>query len=228
MHMRTLLAVALLSTGPMFAQEAPAQGPASIQDFAPWSMKFRALAGLGNVDGIENGLAAGVNYAIPVGPGCFNMELSYDYFFGSNYNVAIPPNTIGLTATNSADVRKHTLMGGALRLGYQQSFTDDWTWQLGVSMDYLTSHSAAHALFGYYGGAGYWDQNIDKVRLSLSPYAGVRWELNQYSALEFGLLALTYKEENIFPVYGAASVTSATSSRNVVAPKLEFAYVLKF
>ena len=225
---KTMLSVALLSTGALFAQERPADQTASLQDFAPWSLKLRGLAGLANVDGLENGVAVGLNYAIPVGPGCFNAEVSYDYFFGSNYDVPIPPNTIGLTGYNSRDTRKHTLMGGALRLGYQQGFAEDWTWQLGVSMNYLTSHSAAHALFGYYGGAGYWDQNIDKTRLSLSPFAGVRWEMNQYSAFELGLLVLTYKEENIFPLYGATSVTSAASTRSVSTPKLEFAYVFKF
>ena len=228
MHTKTLLAVALLSTGPMFAQAPPAASRSALPDFAPWSLKFRLQAGFGNVDGVENALGAGVNYAIPAGEGCFNVELNYQQYFGSNYNVPIPPNTLGLSSVNAVDTRKHSVTGGALRLGYQRGFADDWTWQLGASVNYFTVHNTAHALFGLYGGAGYWDQTIDKTRVTLSPFAGVRWDLNQYSALEFNLIEVSYKEDVIYPIYGVNAVNSSYGTRDVNTIKFEFAYVLKF
>jgi hypothetical protein len=228
MYKKSLLAVALLSTGFAVAQEPGEPLAVASQDFAPWSLKARIQVGMANVDGVENGIGIGLNRAFPVGPGCFNAEVGYQQFFGTNYDVAIPPNTIGLNGNNAKDSRKHTVSGFAFRLGYQQGFADEWTWQAGVSVNYFLVHNQASAQFGYFGGAGYWDETIDKSRLSLSPYAGARWDLNQYSAFELNLLLVSYQESNIYPIYSATSVTSGYSTRNVFTPKLEIGYVFKF
>jgi len=86
----------------------------------------------------------------------------------------------------------------------------------------------ATARFGGTGAVATWDQTIVKRQVTLSPYAGIRWELNAASAFECNLIMVTYKEDLIYPVYGTYSVTSAYGTRSVFTPKLEFGYVYKF
>ena len=226
MYRRMLLAASLLSTGLLFAAD-PALS-ASVPDDATWSLKGRFMAGLANVDGVENGLNGGVNYAMPVGLGLLNVELDYEQLFGSNYSAPLQPNTLGLTGANSVDQRKHMVSGGVLRLGYERPFSDDWSWQAGMAFNLFKVEIQSHDQFGYYGAAGYWDQTIAQRRSSLSPYAGLRWDVNAASAFEFNLMMVSYKEALIFPIYGAYAVSSGYGTRSVFTPKIELGYVFKF
>ena len=221
-----LLVASMLTAGTLPAQ-APPPAPAASQD-GPWSLRARMQFGIGSVDGVENGLNLGVNYGIPVGLGLLNVGLDYQQFFGSNYDVAIPANDNGLTYLNSEDSRKHTLNGYALRLGYQHPFSDDWSWQAGVCVNRFRIVSISNATYGAIGAFGYWNQTIDQTRVSLSPFAGVRWDLNEYSAFECNLMLATYTEDVIYPIYGATGVNSATTTKAVRAPKIELGYIFKF
>jgi hypothetical protein len=235
MYRNVLLASTLLVTGLLSAQQAPEAVPAPAikpaapaQDYSTWSLKGRLQLGTHSSDGVENGVGIGVNYAIPAGPGLFNAELNYQQFFGSNYIVSVPANTFGANYLNSADDHKHSLSGYALRLGYQQPFNQSWSWQAGVSVNYYRVTDEAHAQFGGYGAAGYWDEDLEKSRVTLAPFAGARLEVSDWSAFEFNLFLLSYRENNVYPVVGQYQFTSATDTRSMTALKFEFGYVLKF
>lgn len=226
MYRRLLLAASMLSTGLLFAAEPVPSAEAP--DYATWSLKGRFLAGLANVDGVENGIDLGVNFATPVGMGLVNLEADYEQLFGSNYNAPILPNNLGLTGNNAFDTRKHAVTGLVVRLGYQRTLSDDWTWQLGVAGTLYKVEIHSNDQFGYSGAAGSWDQTIVQRQHALSPYGGVRWEVNAASAFEFNLRMVSYKEATIYPVYGTYAITSAYGSRSVFTPKLELGYVYKF
>ena len=228
-----LFAASLLTAGLLCAQKAPEAPPASeatpaAPEYAPWSAKFRVQGGLTSVDGVRNGLSVALNHATPLGEGWFNADLGYQEFFGSNYTVPIPSNIYGLSNNNGVDQRTTSVYGWAARLGYQEVFAENWTWQAGLSLNYFTVHNQAFAQFGYFSGSLSWNQSISRNRFSFSPFAGVRKDLKRHRALEFNLLRASYKEDTIYPNYAATPLTAGYGIRTVNTFKLEFAYVSKF
>lgn len=189
------------------------------------SFKLRAQAGLETTDGVRNGFGVGLNYAIPVATGAFNVEVGYQYYAGKQFRQPVAGNTFGYTDTNSVDSRKDSIQGLAARIAYSQKINSDWTWQVGAAIAGLKDH---HESIASFNGNGNWDVAVDTSAVSFSPYAGVRYDLDEIGALEFNVLIANYKAGTVEPSLSAAAVTPVFGTKTVTKPKFEIGYVFKF
>ncbi|GEM_PF-3764266 len=217
MRKSLLLTSALVATGMLSAAD---------QDSA-LSFKLRAQAGLETVDGVRNGFGAGLNYAFKIGGGSINTELGYQYFSGKQFRQPIPTNTLGLTEENSVDSRKDSLAGLSFRLSYSMPINKAWSWQAGAAISNLKNHHESIALFATTPVSN-WDTTTDKSNMTFSPFAGVRYDMNEIGAIEINVIVASYKTTTITPVLGTTTVTPAIGEKSVSKPKIEFGYVFKF
>ena len=219
-----LLTSALLVTGVLCAAEADSNV----------SLKLRGQTGFETTDGVRNGFGAGINYAIKLGStSSVNIEAGYQYFAGKQYRQSVVANSAGIVTdganTNSVDSRKNSLEGLSFRGSFVSKFADNFSWQIGVALGSLKSHHESIVSFSDAKGnlLGNWDLALDKTNLSFSPYAGIRYDMDEIGALEFNVILSSYKEATVEPSIGT-TVTPIIGDKTVTKPKFEIGYVFKF
>ncbi len=197
-------------------------------DASPLSLKLRFQGGFETTEGMRNGFGVGVNYAYKIGPGALNAELGYQYFSGKQYRQPIGTNPFGLTDATAVDSRKNSTDGIALRLGWSQEIVKDFGFQVGVSIAKLKNHNESIGTFGSTGQYGSWELATYKSWMTASPYAGVKWDLNEIGALELNVIFACNKVTTVDPVYGTTTTGYQIGEKSVNKPKIEIGYTFKF
>jgi len=168
-------------------------------------------------------LGFGMNLGYQVGPGKVGFELGYFYKTGDNFLTS--PDTSRVTAglvqtldtTKSIEDKRNELAGITVRLSYQQEINPTWSWQAGLQLGAAFKHQyigdvestnyqsstqadvAANSWRDNYFGTPY-DHS-----LNASPFAGIVWNIDKESSLEFNLLVLNYKATDYHHYAGTAS-----------------------
>jgi hypothetical protein len=219
-----LVASALLAAGHLCAEDKG----------MGYGLKLRAQGGFQNVDGLENGFGFGVFTTLPVGPGAFGVELGYQTWNGKQYREPIAAsNPFGLTDATAVDSRKNYADGIAGRLFFEAPISGAWGWQAGLSIAKLKSHHESITTFGTTGQYGSWAMSFDKSNMTVSPYAGVRYDLGEKGFFELNVLVSSLKVPTVEPLYdsaatGYARVTPVMGDKTITKPKIEFSYAFRF
>jgi hypothetical protein len=209
----------------------------------------------------------GLNLEYGVGVGRIGLELGYFYKTGDQYattpSASLLPGTLNLmNAEKSHETKRNQLDGFTVRLAFNQALMEGWRWQAGVQLGSRFKHQYVGDAQSTDWGAS-WDGGVNLSKswrdlyngtpeesgLNPSPYAGVTWNIDKTSSLEFNVVLLNYKaiEYNHFagtasaydpqqgyPVVGRVSSLSATwpndtlTSKTRMVPHLEIAYVFHF
>jgi hypothetical protein len=206
------------------------------EDASGLSLKIRAQAGTETTEGVRNGFGVGLNYGFKMGPGSLNAELSYQYYAGKQFRQAIGTNPFGLTETNAVDSRKSSVNGLGIRASYSMKFAGDWGWQIGAAFMQMKSREEAIGTFGSNtttNNYGSWAMAPEKSGMTASPFVGLTYNLGEIGAIEFNLIAASYKQVTVSPTYNAGAtgnvrVTPTIGDSSVNKLKLEVAYAFKF
>ena len=218
------------------------------EDASGLSLKIRAQAGTETTKGVRNGFGVGLNYGFKVGPGSLNAELSYQYYAGKQFREPLAANTFGTislvdvvtsptTQQPGVDSHKNTVNGLGIRASYSMKFAGDWGWQIGAAFMQMKSRDEAIGTFGKdtttANNYGSWAISPEKSGLTASPFVGLTYNLGEIGAIEFNLVAASYKQVTVTPVYNSGNtgnqrVSPAIGDTNVNKLKLEVAYAFKF
>lgn len=227
---------ALLVAGHLFAEEKG----------MGYGLKMRAQAGLETVDGMRNGFGFGAFATLPLGPGAIGFELGYQTWNGKQYRQDIGANPFNLVDGRyvaqapapvnplaSVDSRKNYAEGLSARLSYEMKFSESWGWQAGVAVAQMKGHAESITTFGSTGAYGSWAMRYDKSALSVSPYAGVHYDLGEKGLLEINVLMASIKRPTVEPGYNATAtgvnrVTPVLGEKTVNKPKIEISYGFQF
>ncbi|GEM_PF-1194423 len=209
------LAAVLASSLGLQAQEAA----------SPFSFDWKMRVGYAPSakDNLRQGsLGFGFNFGYKLGDGKLGAELGYTYKTGDNYFTM--PDTSKIAAgreaidpTKTVVDKRNEFEGLTLRLSYQQDINTTWAWQAGLqiggrfhqqaiidtrSQNYSSSVAANVS-------AGSWRDLYNTTRaeynLIPSPFAGVVWNVDKDSSVEFNLLLLSYTALNYHHYVGASS-----------------------
>ena len=217
---------AALAAGTLSAADEAAQ---PVQAVPSWSAKIAIQSAFASVDGVENGYGASICYATPLGDGLIKGELGYTFYPGKDYLADIGANPLGLSSSNALDDRKHNLKGFSLRLGYQQLFVEDWSWQAGLSLTNLKDDCSADMSFAPGGNTvSSWNSSTSHTSTAVAPYAGIRYDVTDVGAVEFNVVMVKYDEVTVTPNFSMNGVTYTVGTHTVNRPKLELAYIFKF
>lgn len=238
MNKTSLWLSAMLLGGVLHAEDAP----------SGVSLKIRAQAGTETTKGVRNGFGVGLNYGFKVGPGTLNAELSYQYYAGKQFRQPLAANTFGAislvdvvtnppTQQPGVDSHKNSVNGLGIRASYSMKFAGDWGWQIGAAFLQMKSRDEAIGTFGSnttVNNYGSWAITPEKSGMTASPFVGMTYDLGEMGAIEFNLIAASYKQVTVTPVYntsvpsGNQRVTYTVGDSNVNKLKLEVAYAFKF
>lgn len=139
----------------------------------------------------------------------------------SDFGAAVP--------LDSTDSRKNQVGGITLRLSYEKAFKDSAFFiragvQLGslkYRQEYVGDVTDDATYEDTYNGT------VNKSTLTVSPYIGVGYNLNEYSALSVNLMLLSYKSANYVHVLGDSTMDYVeTKSRSI--PHIELGYTFRF
>jgi hypothetical protein len=212
-------------------------------------------------------LGFGLNFAWDTAFGQAGIELGYYYKTGDDYFLPQGAAPNGLQApdqANSGDARRNQLDGFSLRLSLQRKLTEAWDWQAGLMLggtrfrhEYHGQAQSQNFFYPYlntdvdpavmvYPGSDTWLDTYSGVKvqggISVSPYAGVSWNMTKRSSLEFNLMLLNYTaveyvhrpgtSTNYDPLTRVSAHNSFPSDYFTKStryePHLEFGYVFHF
>lgn len=191
-----ILLAALLAAAPLLAQEE-AGFPADLKVRMAWTPSPKD-----HLSGTSLGL--GLAFPFQTAAGTLALEVGYYYKTGDDYYPAPLPGPAGLQpldAANSGESARNQLDGFSVRLSLQRRLTESWDWQAGIMVGGTRFRHEYHgqvqslnwdadhpdAWLDFYDGAkvqGGW---------TVSPYVGLVWAMTERTALEFSLMALSYK-----------------------------------
>jgi len=208
-------------------------------------LKLRAGYGLtqssDKLDRRTLGFGFEVNYNHPWGR--VGVELGYLYKPGNQYlgdvaNYPVAAESAPLDPANSADSRKNALSGLTLRASYEKALpASDFSLRAGLqlgSLKYRQEYIADVADTNYNYEDTY-NGSVNKSKLSVSPFVGLGYTINEASALELNLVLLGYGSANYVHVAGTVqgsyqgntgSDSIATSSHYMA--HLEIGYTFRF
>jgi hypothetical protein len=218
-----LATVALLVAGGLSAADRQAS----------FGLKMRAQGGLQTEDGMRNGFGFGGSFAMPLGPGELAAELGYQYFSGSQYLEPIKPGPYPLSSANSIDSRKNSADGLALRLSFGMPISQGWGWQIGGSVSKLKGRHESTANWGAAAAYGGWAMVSEKSAITLSPFAGLTFDLSERGRLELNALLASYKMPTVEPGYPAGAtgfnrVVPVYGDKSINKLKIELTYGFRF
>jgi hypothetical protein len=171
-------------------------------------LKLRMGYGLQTKDNLRAsslGFGLAIGYATPSAK--WVAELGYYYKTGDQYITGpmgtLPEGLTGLDPDRFGDSRRNSLDGLALRLSYQRKLSAEWDWQAGVMLGgtrFKHEYVGQAQSLGWASGAGdpgswldTWNGTPTKGGISISPFAGVTWQMGAVSSLEFNIMLLSYK-----------------------------------
>lgn len=200
------------------------------------SLKVRANLGSEDKDGVRSGLGLGINIAKPLLGGRLAGEFGYTYYGGNQFRAAIPSNSLGVTEANSVLSNKNELNGLYFRAGYGMDITKELAWHAGVTLSNFKAKHESIATFQNGSPAvqqGGWAIATEKSAISVSPFAGLTYQVSDTGAVEFNVTALNYKQAVVTPAFDAAAangskVKPVADSRSVSALKFEIGYTFRF
>lgn len=199
-------------TFPALLALAGAQGLAAQADPLEFVVKLRSGVALSSpkdhVSRKTLGMGLELAYASPAGR--FSAELGYQYVPGDQYlsNVTAFPTAPGappLDAAASVDSRKNQFEGLTLRLAYGMDLTPRWSWQAGIQAGgskYRQEYLGDVADANYTTYEDTYNGVVNHTAVPLSPFAGVRFRINDASSVELNLIALRYTSANYVHVGG--------------------------
>lgn len=186
---------------------------------------------------LELGPAFGLAASYPLGPGRISAELGYAVQTGDEYlaDLSGMQRLQGTTIdpATSLESRKNKLDGMTLRIGYEAPWTGAWSWRAGLQFGgNKFTHQVIGNINGTNGDGAYADSYYftgTKSSMTPSPYGGVTLNINDSSALELGVLLLSYKALDYQHVAGTAPLELYTlDSKSRLIPNLEVAYSFRF
>ncbi|MBI1753745.1 MAG: hypothetical protein HY014_11035 [Acidobacteria bacterium] len=200
---RLTLAVSLFSL-PAFGAEPPIQlGLVLRAGYSPAKQDNlnASLLGLG----VSGDYALGSSLAL-------RGELAYFYTPGRTYRADLQAPASGQTAPDplrSADVRKNKLEGLVLRFSAIRALSSGWSIQGGLqagnsrfTQEYVgNTINSSRSYQDTYNGVP------TKSALSLSPFAGLQYDVDRDGALELNLVGLSYKAIDFRHTPGALLVS---------------------
>lgn len=185
----------------------------------------------------------GVEVGYTTSFGRFGLEAGYQYIPGSQYLTDLSRMETATGATidpdYSVESKKNRVEGLMGRLSYEYGFAGtDWALRVGAQVG---GARFRHEYIGDIGDTGWatyedtYNGTPTKSAVAVSPFAGVRYSVNEFSAIEVNLIGIAYKSIDYRHVAGTVpgSWEGNTGSdylveKNRMAPHLEFAYVFRF
>jgi hypothetical protein len=165
-------------------------------------------------DNLQNSaFGFGLNLHYKAEWGTLNGELGYYYKPGRQFLAQLDPAAPGANAADpgfSVDSRKNSLNQVNARVSYEQAITNTWSWQAGLQLGVSKFRQEYIGDIGDTGWATYEDTyngTPTKSVFTVSPFVGATYQINQDSAFEFNLLALSYTSINFRHAPGSAIVS---------------------
>ncbi len=204
-------------------------------------LKLRMGYGLESQDNLtRRNLGMGVDFGYTSAAGRLSAEIGFQYKPGDQFvydytKAPMIPGTV-LMPAYSGDLRRNSMQGITLRLGYGAELNEDWGIRVGVQMFGTGFRHEYIANVAYNPGAVTDSYNgvITKSSAALSPFLGASYRLNENSSLEFGVIGLGYKAISYVHVSGTGTADGQNNLMDRVeetdrmVPHLEVAYVFRF
>jgi len=214
---------------------------------SPMEVQFKLHTGLAlnqpKNDTTRKLLGIGLELGYDTSFGRFSGELGYLYKPGDQHQADVSTFPVAQGAApadpaSSVDSRKNQLEGLTLRLAFARPITTGCSWQGGLQVggskyrqEYIADVADANwaTYEDTYNGA------ITHTTVSVSPFAGLAFKVNQVSTLEVNLLGLSYTSANYVHVVGTIKdENGGHTSQDTVAlkrrmvPHVELAYGIQF
>jgi hypothetical protein len=200
----------------------------------------------------------GFNVGYGIGVGRIALELGYQYKTGDDYFTApdlsmIPEGQLPVNPAKAVEDKRNQLAGFSVRTTFSRSFAPAWRWQAGLQFGGGFKHqyvgdcqslpwdvaSGSQAWRDFYAGVPV------QGGLNPTPFAGVSWQVDKDSSVEFNVVFLNYQAIEYHHYAGAAEgyVTGTPGRRTDsgstfpldtldktrrVVPHAEIAYVFHF
>lgn len=164
-------------------------------------------------------LGFGLNFSYVSGVGTFGAELGYQYKAGQQWLESFGAPAAGQAAvdpTQSADSRKNSLDGLALRLSYGNGTSvDGLSWQAGLQ---VANNRFQHTYVGnvsdagntYPGGGNYGLQTYfgtpTKSQVSVNPFVGLTYRVSPATSFELNVISVRYTAINFTHTPGSALI----------------------
>lgn len=220
-----------------------AAGTAQAQDLG-FDAAFKARAGFGfsSKDQLSR-KAFGLGFEVGYGSrfGRLGLELGYQYKPGNQVkaDLAAMPTAPGMTVdpSQSVDSRKSQLSGLMARLSYEKQLGQGpFALRLGVQaggasfrQEYIGDVTDGTSYEDTYNGTA------TKTTVPMSPFAGLRYDLDKEQSLEVNVVALAYTSVNYVHVagsvanpYGGHTALDYLETRKRSVPHVELCYVIRF
>jgi len=180
-----------------------------------FELKLRAASALTAQDNLNtSAFGMGLNMRYAFGESALNAELGYFYKPGRQFLAPYLAPAAGkgtVVPAYSVDSRKNSLNEVNVRLSYEKVLEKNWSAQFGVKIGQAKFRQEYIADIS----DGVYEDNYNgtptKSALSLSPYVGFIYRLNQDSAFEFNIVSQSYTAINFCHTPGAA-LTNTTSA----------------
>jgi hypothetical protein len=182
-------------------------------------------------------------------------ELVYEYYPGKEYDntqltgpVYVPSGSSYVTGdangayvlkpASSVDSRKAYMAGMSARVGYEAMFSTEWSWQAGITVDFLKyTEEVSGALTPLTSSgtriplpSGYYYESLavtpHKVSPGVGAFAGVKYMISHDFSLEFNAVSMGYSTQYYNPTtYSGEAPSVSKESRHGFG--LEVAFGLK-
>ncbi|NTW84854.1 MAG: hypothetical protein HGB30_01685 [Holophagaceae bacterium] len=182
-----------------------------------FEFKLRASSSTTTQDNLNaSAFGLGFNMRYAFGESALNAELGYFYKPGRQFRAPYDTPATGKTIdpNYSVDSRKNSLNEVNVRLSYEKVLDKSWSAQFGLQ---IGQAKFRHEYIGDLGDTGWatyedtYNGTPTKAALSLSPFVGFAYHINQDSAFEFNVVAQSYNAISFHHTPGAAQ-TNASSS----------------
>lgn len=183
-----------------------------------FEFKLRASSSATTQDNLNaSAYGLGLNMRYAFGESALNAELGYFYKAGRQFRAPYDAPAAGMPAANAAasvDSRKNSLNEVNVRLSYEKVLDKSWSAQFGLQIGQAKFRHEYIGDVADAGGATYEDTyngTPTKAALSLSPFVGFTYHINQDSAFEFNLVAQSYNAIYFRHTPGAAQINTPSA-----------------
>jgi hypothetical protein len=200
----------------------------------------------------------GWNLGYGLGVGRIGLELGYLYNTGDPYETTpdysrVPVDKQAVDPTQVVEDKRNELSGFTARLSWQQKINEGWNWQAGLQIGTDFKHQYVcdvHSLGDRTKSTAAWEDTYNGTPKkggfsNISPYAGVSWNVDSDSSLEFNLMLLRYDAIEYHHYAGTGTYIPSgdqmglnnvsvpwrydkLDSHNRMVPHIEIAYVFHF
>ncbi len=189
-----------------------------------FELKLRAASALTAQDNLNtSAFGMGLNMRYAFGESALNAELGYFYKPGRQFLAPYLAPAAGKPAAYpgySVDSRKNSLNEVNVRLSYEKVLEKNWSAQFGVKIGQAKFRQEYIADIADSTGGAVYEDNYNgtptKSALSLSPFVGFVYHLNQDSAFEFNIVSQGYTAINFCHTPGATLLNTPKPGVNGV------------